>query len=375
MTLMSGIIEQDNVFLHSLNRMKENGYPIVLCGAGMVARLSFDFLQEVGADVDIVTLHREYVKESDLFCGKKLTPLEDLITREEKYNYIVAFQFFNEKLEIDLKRNGAEVLFFDPSFIDARGNDKEYITWDFLERNESELEWFYSQLGDDFSRKTLQAFINQRICARQKTYYSDMYCKDHYFPDDIISLSEGEVFIDCGAYTGDTIAALLKKMASLGIEYGPEAIYAFEPDECNAAVLEKNTRHLPQCHCMNMGAWREKSVLFFASGDGLSSRISAENDNDTTSIAVDSIDNILNGRGATFIKMDIEGAELDALYGAEKTIVQCAPKLAISLYHKPKDLITIPKYLRELNPDYKFYLRGHHPNFACELVLYAITVD
>lgn len=211
MTLISGIVEQDNVFLHSLNRMKKNGYPIVLCGAGMVARLSFDFLQEVGVDVDIVTLHRKYIKESDLFCGKKLTPLEDLNTCKKKYNYIVAFQFFNEKLEIDLKRNGAEILFFDPSFIEARGDDKEYITWDFLKKNESELEWFYSQLGDDLSRKTLQAFINQRICARQKAYYSDLYCKEHYFPDDIISLSENEVFIDCGAYTGDTIAALLKK--------------------------------------------------------------------------------------------------------------------------------------------------------------------
>lgn len=88
---------------------------------------------------------------------------------------------------------------------------------------------------------------------------------------------------------------------------------------------------------------------------------------------MDSVDNVLQGNKATFIKMDIEGAELKALEGAADTIRRWKPLLAISLYHKPEDLLTIPQYIRSLNAEYTFYLRGHHPELAIELVLYAVS--
>lgn len=72
----------------------------------------------------------------------------------------------------------------------------------------------------------------------------------------------------------------------------------------------------------------------------------------------------------TFIKMDIEGAELEALEGAKNTIVKSKPKLAICLYHKPDDLWKIPLYLKKLVPEYKFYIR-HHSKVRWETVLYA----
>ena len=73
---------------------------------------------------------------------------------------------------------------------------------------------------------------------------------------------------------------------------------------------------------------------------------------------------------ATFIKMDIEGAELKALMGAKETIVQNKPKLAISIYHKPEDILQIPMYLKALVPEYKFYLRQYTMSYL-ECVLYA----
>lgn len=73
----------------------------------------------------------------------------------------------------------------------------------------------------------------------------------------------------------------------------------------------------------------------------------------------------------TFIKMDIEGAELETLKGASRLIAEQKPKLAVCVYHKPEDIFTIPEYLRTLNPDYKFYLRYY--TFAeWDTVLYAI---
>ena len=73
----------------------------------------------------------------------------------------------------------------------------------------------------------------------------------------------------------------------------------------------------------------------------------------------------------TFIKMDVEGSELEALKGARRTIVRDKPKLAICIYHKPEDMLTLPWYIKSLVPEYKLYLR-HHSVMATETVLYAM---
>lgn len=68
--------------------------------------------------------------------------------------------------------------------------------------------------------------------------------------------------------------------------------------------------------------------------------------------------------------MDIEGSELRALMGSEETIKKYKPKLAICIYHKREDLITIPQYIKIIVPEYKLYLRAHFP-YVSETVLYA----
>lgn len=72
--------------------------------------------------------------------------------------------------------------------------------------------------------------------------------------------------------------------------------------------------------------------------------------------------------------MDIEGAELNALKGAEKTIIKYKPKLAICIYHSNQDMVLIAEYIHNLIPDYKIYIRQHslYPS-AAETVLYALV--
>lgn len=83
------------------------------------------------------------------------------------------------------------------------------------------------------------------------------------------------------------------------------------------------------------------------------------------------IDEISDNKPISFIKMDIEGAELEALKGAAQTIQRNKPKLAICVYHKPEDILDIPGYILELNADYRLYLR-HYSYTPTETVLYAI---
>jgi hypothetical protein len=110
--------------------------------------------------------------------------------------------------------------------------------------------------------------------------------------------------------------------------------------------------------------------LFFLSeiNSTVKSKINSQGD---VTIEVDSIDNILNGEKVTYIKMDVEGAELETLKGGIDSIKKWKPKLAVSMYHKKEDLITIPKLIKEIRPDYSLFLR-HHMYITQELVMYAV---
>ncbi|MDP2865479.1 MAG: FkbM family methyltransferase, partial [Elusimicrobiota bacterium] len=173
-----------------------------------------------------------------------------------------------------------------------------------------------------------------------------------------------EVFVDGGAYTGDTLLALIRKTKS---EY--ERCYAFEPAPENLAKLNSlagKQRFRDVC-VIGKGLWSRAETLRFAAAEGLSGSAISRAGN--TSIVVDSIDNV--APDATFIKLDVEGAELEALKGAAETIKRNRPKLAVCLYHKPGDLFEIPLFIKSLVPEYRFYLRQHQP-VSCELVLYAV---
>ena len=111
--------------------------------------------------------------------------------------------------------------------------------------------------------------------------------------------------------------------------------------------------------------WNKKESLKF-SYNGTASRINPRDGEMVECIDIDSvIDNV------TFIKMDVEGAEYKALEGAEKVIKECKPKLAISVYHKPVDIVEIPLLIMDMVPEYKFWLR-HYSTNVYETVLYAV---
>ena len=103
--------------------------------------------------------------------------------------------------------------------------------------------------------------------------------------------------------------------------------------------------------------WNKDDILHFESrtvGGSLITETGKE------TIETTSLDNVLNGKKVTFIKMDIEGAEYKALIGAEETIKKWRPRLAICVYHKPEDILEIPTLLLEMHNDYKFALRQYN---------------
>lgn len=174
-----------------------------------------------------------------------------------------------------------------------------------------------------------------------------------------------DILLDCGAYNGDTAMAFINRIKTTHYDY--EKIYCIEADEDNFNQLTKIKTSYPNIECILKGVWNRKDILRF---NRLGSNSSSVQMNGDIQVEVDTIDNILNGKPVTIIKMDIEGSELNALSGAECTILKYRPKLAICVYHKKADIFKIFEYISKLH-NYKFYLRAHAPH-AFELVLYAV---
>lgn len=183
-------------------------------------------------------------------------------------------------------------------------------------------------------------------------------CGKQYF--DVFQPAEKEVFVDAGAYDGKTT---LEFMDWAGENY--MASYVMEPFEDSKEMIEENLKGISNIHVFYKAAWDKDEELFFG-GEARGAMVK----DDGMRIQATKIDDIVNDDKVTFIKMDIEGSELKALKGAENTIRNNKPKLAICIYHKPEDIIEIPEYIESLVPEYKFAIR-HYTSCMWETVLYA----
>lgn len=184
-------------------------------------------------------------------------------------------------------------------------------------------------------------------------------CGKQYF--DIFDPRDTEVFVDAGAYNGDSINDFLAWGGNKHYK-----IYAIEPlsDMCE----EIRNKNIPNVEVINCAAWNRKEMLYFSSnmrGSGV-----RKNENEGYTVG-GIIDEIVGEDKVSFIKMDIEGAELKALEGAKETILKWYPRLAICIYHKYEDIYEIGDYILSLNPNYKLYIR-HYSTCMWETVLYAV---
>ena len=190
-----------------------------------------------------------------------------------------------------------------------------------------------------------------------------------YFPRSILPRPHrgmgGGVFVDAGCYDFSTSYDFISWCG------GYEKIIAFEPNPAQYPVCEAHAKCISNATVYPYALWNENTEMEFKSdGPQDSGRIEARAGGAIRVKAV-KLDDVLCGEKVSFVKMDIEGAELNALEGAEKTILKCRPKLAISVYHKPEDIWEIPTYILSLHDGYQLWLR-HYSSGHDDTVLYAI---
>lgn len=228
----------------------------------------------------------------------------------------------------------------------------------------------YDSLCDQESKDVFAHIVTQRMRVQMPN--ENYISKNQYFLLCPRQRYEKSVFVDCGAYTGDTIETFIWNIPSF------EKIYGFEPDTTNFGALKKRCDRLKkelnidadkiELHNVAVGA--EKGMLGFTATASISSVISQDQCG-TEVIQVVTLDDILQEK-YTFLKADVESFEYDMLVGAENSIKKWKPNLAICIYHNAVDVFSILLLLREMVPEYKFAVRHHSITFD-ETVLYAWT--
>lgn len=194
---------------------------------------------------------------------------------------------------------------------------------------------------------------------------SELY-QQQYFDREIMKPCQNEIFVDGGCYDCSTDSLFIKWC---GGEY--KKIFAFEPDIKNYERCQKAAKNISDMELFNKGLWSREETLHFAGNADQGSKIIDAQDENVTTVPVAAIDEVVGNDKVTLIKMDVEGAELEALKGASRTIIENHPRLAISIYHKPEDIWEIPAYILSLSDEYRFYIR-HYQLSKNETILYAV---
>ena len=350
---MLSFIKEENVW----DTLKNDGKPVVLYGMGLGAEKIMATLEKYGISVADIFASNDFVRGHE-FKGYKVLKYSEVCEKYDDFNVVLCFASRLDDVIENIRRIDCEHTVFAPDVPVAGGGlfSREYIA-----ENEDKFDLVYNSLADEESKRVYIDILNYKVSGKIKYLLSSFADKSAIYRD-ILRLGSSENIIDLGAYDGDTIAEFLE---ATGGEY--DYITALEPDEKNFRKLLKNTEELFDITCLNMGAWDRKDTLIFDTQAGRNSRLSAKGKS-VEVIDVDSLE-----LSPTFIKMDIEGAELKALCGLEKTIKKYAPKLYICAYHRNEDLFALPHKVLELNPDYKIYFRhskyipAWESNFYCVL--------
>lgn len=190
-----------------------------------------------------------------------------------------------------------------------------------------------------------------------------------------IDIKDGDVVIDGGGCYGDTALWFAHKIGKSG------KVYSFEFVKKNLDIFHKSLNLNPhlknRIKIVNAALYSVSESSLYVCENGAGTFCSTDKDiirgGDNYTIKTKAIDDLVrdeNLNNVHFIKMDIEGSELEALKGAKNTIQQYKPNLAICIYHKIEDFYMIPKYIKEIVPEYKLYVK-HHTDGLAETVLYA----
>jgi FkbM family methyltransferase len=372
---MSSVIDREH---NTLNRILEQSQRrVILFGAGGLGRRALACLRSVGVEPLAFCDNNQRLWGSQVDNLRVLSPALGAKEFGSEAVFIVTIwntQHWYTETESQLRNLGCRHIIppspvywrFAESFLPFFAQDRPRNT--------------FERAADVMRAATIwadvesqQEYVRQiRWRTRGEWTFARPSSTESYFPEGMFNLIRDEVFVDCGAFNGDTLRTYLSKS---NCEF--RKFLALEPDAITFSDLTAYISKLPSetrgkiapLHC---AVGSERGNIRFEDSGGLGSH-SCEGGSSVVSCVP--ISDLIDGsERVSFIKMDIEGAEYDALLGARPVIQRDRPVLAICVYHKQRDIWELPLFMKSMVSEYQMFLRCHEAD-GWQTVAYAVPVE
>jgi len=341
--------------------LKNETLPLILWGAGDIAGAVKVYLERndifpVAVWVDNPTI--------DFFKGLPVLPLEIIKSNYDKFNVVMGHSHYD--LGNDVYKNESQIckIFYLAS---VSYGQYENISYELIKQNIDKYFMTYQLLADQKSKDAMLVYLDTRM-NNDVHFIQDFVKYDQtYFQNDIFSIERMEDYVDVGAFDGDTIRQFMEQCNGTY-----HHIYAFEPEISNFKKLERYVKRnqLNNISLYNIGTWKRKDTLGFdIHTEEEAYSIALEESH--IQISVDTLDQVLNDKPVSMIKINFYHGVLETLMGAKKIIERNRPKLAIVVGFDEWAIIKIPQFIKNTFPEYKVYLRYNRCMPAC-LTLYAV---
>jgi len=331
-------------------KIRKSNRDFIQFGAGITGEKALHFLRKNYELRPLCFCDNNPAKQMTEIDGVKVYSLGYIMKHFRDYWILISCDAFLEisRQLVDAGVRSEDILYIEPDMLNSPRGGGEYV-----KEHLQDFKSMYELLEDEKSRKVYLGVLNYKITHDLK-YVDGITDTVPYFDEELIKLQPDEVFLDCGAFIGDTLLDFVKQTQG---EY--KGVICFEPNKDNINLLQTtiDREQIRKVKVFPYGLSDKKQTLRFG-GSTENGRIS---DNGSEIIECDTVDNLClcMKEKVTFIKMDIEGSEYYALNGARELIQRDHPKLAICVYHKKDDFFVLPRLIKEIYAGYKLYFRQY----------------
>ena len=380
--VMLPFINEENTLWEYL---KTAGKPVVLYGTGDGADKVLARLADTGVPVSGIFASDEFVRGQQ-FHGFTVQAYSELLALREKVIVLIAFASELPDVMERFYKLASVHETYAPHVPVFSGEETVTAVW--IKKYERELQTVYERLADAVSRETFASVLNYKLSGKLSYLQA---CTTNRAEDlrTIFSFGGEEMYLDLGAYNGDTVQEFLQLTRG---RY--KKIVALEPDPKNYKKLTDYVRQyeLKNVTCLQAGVWNDCGSLELTGNGGrqstfweadrsrfatqpLSQTCSMKKKIKKQQVTVVSVDAVLGNEHADYMKFDVEGVEKEALQGAAGHLVPdgngALPKLLVAAYHHDEDIFALPLLLWQLQPEYQIYLRKHPYVPAWEINIFA----
>ncbi|PJE67695.1 hypothetical protein COU95_00995 [Candidatus Shapirobacteria bacterium CG10_big_fil_rev_8_21_14_0_10_40_9] len=332
--------------------------PVILYGAGSLGKMAKDFFDYLDIPfLYVIDKNANQYKTDEYWQNIEIIHSDDVKETNKKDCLLVVCIVTVPLMELqdELKNNGWKdiTFFYDVSeaYRDRYPLSNGWFLGKFNEKEKESIEKVFSSLANDISRAYYIQFLAWRRLRVELLFENlEINLNNRFFiPEVTDALNESEVFVDGGAHKGFVTEKFLRTVNN---KY--KAIYAIEPDYANFEILGTQLGDIPNATAIKCALSDKNGEERFYQGFDFASKLSKNGNDLVRTVMLDSL-NI----PATFIKMHLEGGELDALKGAVNTIQKYRPIIAVTIYHNSDGAWKIPLFLINNAKNYKYHMRLH----------------